>query len=133
MLLSKVWALGGRLGVGALAGTLSMAVLVATAVAASAAPEDDGGGGSSLVPNPGPNAEIPGGSLILDILGWLKYGALAAGVAGLLIGGIAVGVGYSGANYGASAAGRRWLLGGLGAAVIAGLAHTVVVTLYEAT
>lgn len=88
--------------------------------------------GSSLVPNPAPDASIPGASLITDILGWLKYGALAAAVAGLLIGGIATAVGYTGSNYGASSAGRRWLMGGIGAAIIAGLAHMVVITLYEA-
>jgi hypothetical protein len=67
------------------------------------------------------------------VLGWLKYGALASAVAGVLLGGIATGVGYSSANFGASAAGRRFLLGGLAAAVLAGLAHTVAVSLYRAT
>lgn len=88
---------------------------------------------SGVVPNPGPNPTIPGSSLITEMLGWLKYAALASAVAGILLGGIAMGVGYSGSNYGASASGRRWLLGGLGAAVMAGLAHTIAVTLYEAT
>lgn len=87
---------------------------------------------TSLVPNPEPNASIPGSSLIVDILGWLKYGALAAAVAGLLIGGIATAVGYTGSHYGASSAGRRWLMGGIGAAIIAGLAHAAVITVYEA-
>lgn len=89
--------------------------------------------GSGVVPDPGPNASIPGNGLIVEVLGWLKFGALAAAVAGILAGGIAMGVGYSGSNYGASAAGRRWLLGGMGAAIVAGLAHTIVITLYEAT
>lgn len=89
--------------------------------------------GEGLVPNPPPDAGIPGSELISEMLGWLKYAALAAAVAGLLLGAIALGVGYSGANYGASASGRRWLLGGLGAAVLAGLAHTIATTLYEAT
>jgi hypothetical protein len=86
-----------------------------------------------VVPNPGPDGSIPGSELITEILGWLKYAALASAVAGLLVGGVAIGVGYSGANYAASNAGRRWLMGGLGAAVLAGLAHTVAITLYEAT
>lgn len=84
-------------------------------------------------PDPGPDAGIPGAGLIAELLGWLKYGALASAVAGLLIGGIATGVGYSSANFGASAAGRRFLLGGLAAAIIAGLAHSVAVSLYRAT
>jgi hypothetical protein len=97
-------------------------------VVASAAPA-----AAQEPPDPGPDAGIPGAGLIAELLGWLKYGALASAVVGLLIGGIATGVGYSSANFGASAAGRRFLLGGLAAAVIAGLAHTVAVSLYRAT
>jgi hypothetical protein len=84
-------------------------------------------------PNPDPDADIPGSELITEMLGWLKYGALASAVAGLLIGGIATGFGYSSSHFGASSAGRNWLLGGLAAAVIAGLAHAVAIALYNAT
>lgn len=84
-------------------------------------------------PNPGPDAGIPGSGLITELLGWLKFGALASAVAGLLIGGIATGFGYSSSHYGSSSAGRNWLLGGLAAAVIAGLAHTIAIALYRAT
>lgn len=84
-------------------------------------------------PDPPPDASIPGSGLITELLGWLKFGALASAVAGLLIGGIATGFGYSSAHYGSSSAGRNWLLGGLAAAVIAGLAHTIAIALYRAT
>lgn len=85
------------------------------------------------VPNPAPDGSLPGGSLITQVLGWLKYAALAAGVAGLMIGGVATGVGHFGSSYTAASAGRKWLLGGIGAAMIAGLAHTIATTVYNAT
>jgi len=85
------------------------------------------------VPNPAPDGSLPGGSLITQVVGWLKYAALAAAVAGLMIGGVATGVGHFGSNYTASSAGRKWLLGGIGAAMIAGLAHTIATTVYNAT
>jgi hypothetical protein len=84
------------------------------------------------VPNPAPESP-PGAALITKVLGWLKYGAIAAAVAGLLTGGIATGVGHFGSNYSAASAGRKWLLGGIGAAMIAGLAHTIATTVYNAT
>ena len=85
------------------------------------------------VPDPAPDASLPGGALITQVLGWLKYSAIAAAVAGLLIGGVATGVGHFGSNYSASSAGRKWVLGGIGAAMIAGLAHTIATTVYNAT
>jgi hypothetical protein len=85
------------------------------------------------VPDPAPDASLPGGALITQVLGWLKYAAIAAAVAGLLIGGVATGVGHFGSNYSASSAGRKWVLGGIGAAMIAGLAHTIAMTVYNAT
>lgn len=90
-------------------------------------------GAMAQVPDPAPDASLPGGSLITQVLGWLKYASIAAAVAGLLIGGIATGVGHFGANYSASSAGRKWLLGGIGAAMIAGLAHSIALTVYNAT
>ncbi len=85
------------------------------------------------VPDPAPDASLPGGALITQVLGWLKYAAIAAAVAGLLIGGVATGVGHFGSSYSASSAGRKWILGGIGAAMLAGLAHTVATTVYNAT
>lgn len=85
------------------------------------------------VPDPAPDSSLPGGSLITQVLGWLKYAAIAAAVAGILIGGIASGVGHFGSNYSAASAGRKWLLGGIGAAMIAGLAHSVATTVYNAS
>lgn len=88
---------------------------------------------ADVVPNPAPDGSLPGGTLITQVLGWLKYGAVAAAVAGLLGGGIATGIGHFGSNYNASSAGRKWLLGGIGAAMIAGLAHTIALTVYNAS
>jgi hypothetical protein len=85
------------------------------------------------VPDPAPDGSLPGGSLITQVLGWLKYAAIAAAVAGLMIGGVATGVGHFGSSYTASSAGRKWILGGVGAAMIAGLAHTIATTVYNAT
>ena len=85
------------------------------------------------VPDPAPDGSLPGGSLITQVLGWLKYAAIAAAVAGLMIGGVATGVGHFGSSYTASSAGRKWILGGIGAAMIAGLAHTIATTVYNAT
>jgi hypothetical protein len=103
-------------------------VAAAVVVLAAAAP-----GAAQEPPDPAPDASIPGSGLITEVLGWLKFGALASAVAGLLIGGIATGFGYSSSHYGSSSAGRNWLLGGLAAAVIAGLAHTIAISLYRAT
>ena len=58
------------------------------------------------VPDPAPDSSLPGGTLITQLLGWLKY---------------------------ASTAGRKWVLGGVGAAMLAGLAHTIAMTVYNAT
>ena len=86
-----------------------------------------------VVPDPAPDSSLPGGALITQVLGWLKYGAIAAAVAGLLIGGVSIGIGHFGSNYSAGSAGRKWLLGGIGAAMIAGLAHAIATTVYNAT
>ncbi|MAT06285.1 MAG: hypothetical protein CL424_14705 [Acidimicrobiaceae bacterium] len=85
------------------------------------------------VPDPAPDSSLPGGELITQVLGWLKYAAIAAAVAGLMIGGVATGVGHFGSSYSASSAGRKWVLGGIGAAMLAGLAHTIATTVYEAS
>lgn len=85
------------------------------------------------VPDPAPDSSLPGGTLITQMLGWLKYASIAAAVAGLLIGGIATGVGHFGSSYSASSAGRKWVLGGVGAAMLAGLAHTIAMAVYNAT
>ena len=85
------------------------------------------------VPDPAADASLPGGALITQVLGWLKYAALASAVAGLLIGGISMGVGHFGSSYSASSAGKKWILGGIGSAMIAGLAHSIATTVYAAT
>jgi hypothetical protein len=63
----------------------------------------------------------------------INRGGLAAALAGLLIGAIAIGVGHFGSNYSASSAGRKWLFGGMGSAILSGLAWTIATTLYRAT
>ena len=85
------------------------------------------------VPDPAADATLPGGALITQVLGWLKFAAIASAVAGLLIGGVATGVGHFGSSYSASSAGKKWVLGGIGAAMIAGLAHSIAMTVYNAT
>ena len=87
----------------------------------------------AVPPNPSPDGSAPGAELMNTVLGWLKWGALSASLAGLLIGAIATAVGHFGSNYSASSAGRKWLLGGMGAAILAGLAWTITSTLYSAT
>lgn len=101
--------------------------LVAVAVLAVANPA------LAQVPDPAPDASLPGGSLITQVLGWLKFAAIASAVAGLLIGGVATGVGHFGSSYSASSAGKKWVLGGIGAAMIAGLAHSIAMTVFKAT
>ena len=93
------------------------------------------GAGSALaqVPNPPADGSAPGAELVTTVLGWLKWAGLAAALAGLLIGAIATGVGHFGSNYSASSAGRKWLLGGMGAAILSGLSWTIATTLYTAT
>jgi hypothetical protein len=98
------------------------ATLILTAAAAGA-----------QVPDPQPDASMPGAALVNSALGWLKFGALAASVGGILGGGIAVGVGHFGNNYGAASAGRKWVLGGIGAAALAGMAHAFATQIYNAS
>jgi hypothetical protein len=85
------------------------------------------------IPNPPADGTAPGAELVSTVLGWLKWAGLAAALAGLLIGAIATGVGHFGSNYSASSAGRKWLLGGMGSAILSGLAWTIATTLYNAT
>jgi hypothetical protein len=88
---------------------------------------------AQAIPNPPADGSAPGAELVTTVLGWLKWAGLAAALAGLLIGAIATGVGHFGSNYGASSAGRKWLMGGMGAAILSGLAWTIATTLYSAT
>ncbi len=92
-----------------------------------------GGGKAAAIPNPPADGSMPGAALITTILGWLKWSGLAAALAGLLIGAVATGVGHFGSNYSASSAGRKWMLGGMGAAILSGLSWTIATTLYNAT
>ncbi|MEK7423974.1 MAG: hypothetical protein AAB131_09065 [Actinomycetota bacterium] len=85
------------------------------------------------IPNPPADASAPGAVLVGTVLGWLKWAGLASALAGLLIGAISMGVGHFGSNYSASSAGRKWLMGGMGAAILSGLAWTIATTLYTAT
>ena len=87
----------------------------------------------AAVPNPPADGTAPGAVLVLQVIGWLKWAGLAAALAGLLMGAITTGVGHFGSNHSASAAGRKWLLGGMGAAILSGLAWTIATTLYSAT
>lgn len=69
----------------------------------------------SQVPNP-PATEPPGlGSIINTVLGWLKYGALVGGVAGLLICAIQIIIGRRNRNQYAAEGltGSMWVIAGL--------------------
>lgn len=103
---------------------------VALAAAAALVPASSA---LAAVPNPPADGSAPGAELVTTVLGWLKWAGLTAALAGLLIGAIATGVGHFGSNYSASSAGRKWLLGGMGAAILSGLAWTIATTLYSAT
>ena len=107
--------------------TALTSVLTAAIVLASA------GAASAQVPNPPADGSAPGAALVTTVLGWLKWAGLAASLAGLLIGAVATGIGHFGSNYSASSAGRKWLLGGMGAAILSGLSWTIATTLYNAT
>ena len=85
------------------------------------------------IPDPAPDPTMPGAGLVTQIIGWLKWGSLAAAVAGIFGGGISIAIGHWFGQYGASAGGRKAVLGGLAAAAVAGLAHTFVTTVYNAT
>ena len=111
-----------RNGVRVVAGSLAAAMVVPGSVVWAAA-----------IPNPPADGSAPGAVLVGTVLGWLKWAGLAAALAGLLIGAITTGVGHFGSNYSASSAGRKWLLGGMGAAILSGLAWTIATTLYSAT
>ncbi len=108
----------------------AVAVSAATAVVSVGWPA---AAGAQAIPNPAADGTAPGAALVAQVLGWLKWAGLASALAGLLIGAIAIGIGHFGSNYSASSAGRKWLLGGMGAAILSGLAWTIATTLYNAT
>ena len=85
------------------------------------------------VPPPQPNGTNPLSALVGDLLGWLMWGALAGAVGGVLIGAISLSVGGVTGSYGAGANGRKWIVGGLGAALVAGAAYSLVETVFNAT
>ncbi len=88
---------------------------------------------AAQIDNPAPDASAPGAAVVTQVLGWLKWAGLASALAGLLIGSVSVGVGHFGQHGGAAASGRKWILGGMGAAILSGLAWTITTTLYNAT
>ena len=75
-----------------------------------------------VVPNP-PPAAPPGLAVITNtVLGWLKWGVLVGGVAGLLICAVMIVIGRRNRNAMASdgISGAVWVLGGLALAAVAG-------------
>ncbi|HUF99818.1 MAG TPA: hypothetical protein VMM60_16950 [Ilumatobacter sp.] len=107
--------------------------LIASAVLAGVAAVATPSVAFAVVPNPPADGSAPGAELVTVVLGWLKWAGLASALAGLLIGAITTGIGHFGSNYSASSAGRKWLLGGMGAAILSGLSWTIATTLYTAT
>jgi hypothetical protein len=81
------------------------------------------------VADPAPDGTMPGAQTLTKMLGWLKYAAGGAAVAAMLIGAISIAVGHFGTHGGAAQAGRKWLLGGMGAAIIMGMGYGLVTAL----
>lgn len=70
---------------------------------------------TATIPDPAPVAPPGLGDAVNTLLGWLKWGGLVAGVAGLLICGIMMMIGRRNRSAVAAdgAAGIPWVLGGL--------------------
>lgn len=77
------------------------------------------------VPDPAPDASIPGGAIISQVIGWAKYGALAiCGIVVIAGGAMWAGGQHGGFGGGREADGKKLVLGGLIGAVIVAIAIT---------
>ena len=82
----------------------------------------------SQIPNPAPVAP-PGSSKILEIVGWVKWIALAS-IVGLFFGGIVVStVGRVGDHHGSGRTGARLIVASLALAFLSAVGYSVITTL----
>jgi ABC-type Fe3+ transport system permease subunit len=82
----------------------------------------------SQIPNPGPVAP-PGSEKILQIVGWMKWVALAS-IVGLFFGGIVVStVGRVGDHHGSGRTGARLIVASLALAFLSAIGYGVITTL----
>lgn len=74
---------------------------------------------------------LPGSSFVLKLLGWGRWGALVACVGAIIAGGALYGWSeYGGGSMHSGAKGKRYALGGVVGAMLAGLAPKIVSLLY---
>lgn len=80
---------------------------------------------------PAPDGTFPGGGLLLKLLGYGRYICLALGVGAIFYGGGAWAWSKSG-NAAAAGTGRTWVMGGIAAALLAGVGPTIIQQLFDA-
>lgn len=102
---------------------LSVAVRITNAVALAFDPppsQSPGGGGGGLE-NPGPQAPEGLSDIATDWIAWAKWGALIAGVIGLIVSGGMMAIGRRNRSHlaGEGAAGIPWVVAGLSLAAMA--------------
>ena len=77
------------------------------------------------------NSGMPGGALLQNVLNWIGYLALAGSLASLLIGSAVWGISQHAGNGYQAGRGRNFAAAGAIGALLAGLATTIVNTLYK--
>jgi hypothetical protein len=80
---------------------------------------------------PAPDGSFPGGPLLLKLLGYGRYIVLALGIGAVFYGGGAWGWSKAG-NASAAGAGRTWVMGGIAAALLAGVGPALIDQLFTA-
>lgn len=77
-----------------------------------------------------PDSSLPGGATIQKVINWACYGALAGCLLSLLVGSMVWGLANHAGNGYQAGRGRNYAIAGAIGAVIAGLAPTIVNTLF---
>lgn len=100
---------------------LSVAVRLTNAAALAFAPSPSGGGGGGQLEDPDPKAPTGLDGIASDWIAWAKWGALVAGVIGLIVSGIMMAIGRRNRSHlaGEGAAGIPWVVAGLSLAAMA--------------
>ncbi|MBI2710226.1 MAG: hypothetical protein HYX34_11115 [Actinobacteria bacterium] len=78
------------------------------------------------------SAGMPGAALIQRLLGWLQMTALWGSLAAVLAGAVIYGFSERTGSYGSATSGKKLALGGAVGAALAGLAPTIVNSLFKA-